>query len=139
MYINRTIIFVFQKYKKIFFSIKNSGISLIYKYALPFRKNITIIDFFLYMGDLVSWISSDIIYNGYVNTFHGHVVTSDINIIKNNILRFLMGYGTEFKTNRLFKKIFSYDSFLNNLNKFILILSYKYTILSLAFAEWKYQ
>ena len=121
------------------FPIKNNIISVTYKYNKLFSSKI-----FNYRQLAFSESSESICnchnihFSKFINNFHGHVLMGNLNIIKNDNIGFVMGFGTKFRLNTYVKYKNVLCQFEKDLNNFILKTAYKYNIPFEAFTEWKY-
>lgn len=122
-----------------FFPLKNTKIIVSYSYNKPFSSTV-----FNYRQTAISDLDLDNIvcicdeFPEYIDNNHQHVITGNLNIMNNNNIRQLLNFGTKFRLNKKLdiKKVT--NLFLENINKFILKLSYKHSFPIQAFFEWKH-
>lgn len=71
-----------------------------YKYSVTLRQrtfNYNNFAEYLSSNDNLHCFCNDPLYSQYVNSTHGHIITGNLNIVRNDSLRLLMNYGTMFR------------------------------------------
>lgn len=124
------------------FPIKDIKISKAFKYITPFGR--TIFNYNDFCSKLNSHRNSincccnDTHFNNFVDEHHKHIITGNLGLIEDQQLRDILSNGTKFRP--IFrKKIEHYkQSFLNNIDNFILKLSYHYNTPLEQFTMWKW-
>ena len=121
------------------FPIDNVLIKNAFNYSLPvgrkiFNYNYIAKNFDKFMEDSFCNCNK---YSKYIDQHHGHVITGDLNIVDNSLLRNIMIFGAKFKlpSKLTFNKIIA--SVISDLNKFIYKLAVQFSYPIEAFNEWK--
>lgn len=123
-----------------YFPIKNSQVSVAFKYINPFSSKLFNYrqTAFSVTDDSVTCCCSNDEYIKYVDEFYGHVITGNLDILKNKNVRYLMKFGTKFRLNSKLNYKHAADIFRDNVHSFIKKMGYKYSLPFVSFDEWKF-
>ena len=136
-YINLTNIF--ERYESLL-PIKNVNTKKAYKYPLPLGRRIYNYNILSkQLNTSVTCSCSESSYQPYIDPNHGHVITGNLNIIKDPHLQQLLSYGSKYRLPLYYNKKKIIQTFANDLDKYIYKLSCKYHCPIEAFKSWHVQ
>ncbi|GFS88799.1 hypothetical protein NPIL_24231 [Nephila pilipes] len=76
-------------------------------------------------------------YGDYVDEYHGHVVTGDLNLVNDEKLRNIMKRGTDYRLSPTGSNYIAKNEIFNDLDDFIIKIAIKYYMPYEAFKEFK--
>ena len=76
-------------------------------------------------------------YADYVDNHHKHIITGNLDIIENKVLRHIMRYGTKYRLPSLLNVKSILGQFIADIDRFIDKLTVRYSLPSIAFKAWK--
>ena len=117
-------------------------LKIYYRYDLPLGRKICNYNIFLKNLDLsqirsildssCSCCTSSFLYQP-----HNHVISGDLRIVDNNILRELMSYGAKYREPVYLSAAALFKTLSENIEEFVKIKSKKYRLQGINFEEWK--
>lgn len=132
---------IFQEFYDIF-PCKNVSIKKTFKYDIPFGRRIFNYNQFaknIHLNrDTVSCFCNDPALSNFINADFGHVLTGDLNIVTDSILKNILAKGTKFRPVSKINNKTLLGSFLEDLDIFILKCSNSKNIPIFLFTDWKW-
>jgi len=87
--------------------------------------------------DMLPCVCNEPEYRGFVNNHYGHIITGDLNILKNNTLRELFAYGSKYRFNWKLNKGKFFEQITIDIQSYISRVSFQNKTPASSFTAWR--
>lgn len=134
---------IFHKYSNLL-PIKNVKVLKAFKYSIPMGRKIFNYNKISREIDLDNDTNDNCLcdnseFSTFINSHYGHILTGDINIVKDLELRKIMSYGTKYRLPIKYGNSASFKLLKMDIEKFIYSMACQNSVPVEAFAHWKYK